>query len=982
MKNLFTLLYLLPLSLCAQTWKQTNQTLLQQADAFAQQKAWDNYATNGVAITNNLFDNGQYEATIQTAETFIKTLATNQPKPSTILAQLYKNIGKGYYVLNDFNQALPALMQTLQIREAINPKDSNLVKDYYNVGQTNRILGRNQAAVIFLNKALATPNANELLADIYSELLLVYTKLGNYEKAQQYSTMALFAAEQQYSRTSLEYALAVFGQGYLAAEANDHANAIGLYQKALRLIQALPYDDAVNKLNILNNLAESYHRSQLFDSAALTFQQTVISAQIANHKNLTREAYLGLGAAYAKLNKPAEAKTAFDKGFVLVQNNPKSITYANYQLNYGSLYLLNYNDPAAALAYFQKQLVALLEDFNNTDVNVLPTEKDFDKCISLEGLTNALGWKARAWLALYNTNKQAKDLQKALQTIQLYDNTINYIRRNNSENSNIEWSEIALDAYENAINICLALYQSSNDAQYQQQAFYFAEKSKSLALLEAFQTSKAKSFAGIPTEILEQEAQLKLDITQLEQDLFQLSAKKNKNNLGTLIQLQEQVASKKAAYEELLAELKNKYPQYHQTKYDIHLLNATEARKLLAPEQAIVEYFVGKDDIFIFKITADSFDIKRLATHSDTLLNRVIQLRGTIYDYFLGNVEQTPANYKQLAINYIAYAHELYKLLIEPILPLPKRLIIVPDGGLSYLPFDALLSELPTQPTAFKTHPYILRKYSISYCYSATLLQEMQSKQHNPSNTFLAFAPQFGDGYQAEVRGKRYNLAPLMHNVPEVQRAQAVLKTGKVLTGAEATEAHFKKIGGNYRIVHFATHGMANNEFPDYSLLAFTEIKDTIENEYLYVNDLYNIELNADLVVLSACETGIGKLQRGEGIMSLARGFSYAGAKSIFTTLWSVNDQATAIIVENFYKYIAEGKPKDEALQLARLDFINQSADNTAHPFLWSPYILIGDAAPIGGLGSYSLWLIFGGGALVVVALGGLLTWRLQKLKD
>lgn len=982
MKNLFALLYLLPLSLCAQTWKQTNQTLQQQANAFAQQKAWDNYAANGVAITNNLFDNGQYEATIQTAETFIKTISANQPKPSANLAQLYKNIGKGYYVLNDFNQALPALTQTLQIREAINPKDSNLVKDYYNVGQINRILGRNQAAAVFLNKALSAPNASELLADIYSELLLVYTKLGNYEKAQQYSAMALFAAEQKYTRTSLEYGLAVFGQGYLAAETNDHANAIGLYQKALRLIQALPYNDAINKLNILNSIAESYHRSQMFDSAAFAFQQTIAAAQVVNHQNLTFEAYLGLGAAYAKLNKSAEAKAAFDKGFALVQNNPKSIAYANYQLNYGSLYLLNYNDPATALTYFQKQLVALLEDFNNADVNALPTEKDFDKCISLEGLANAMAWKARAWLALYNQNHNKQALLNAWETIQRCEDVIDFYRRYNSEDSNIEWSAMAVNAYENAINICLALHQATNDAQYQQQAFYFAEKSKSLALLEAFQTSKAKSFAGIPAEILEQETQLKLDIAQLEQDLFQLSAKKNKSNLGTLIQLQEQLASKKAAYEQLLTELKANYPQYHQTKYDIQLLNIDAARKLLAPEQAIVEYFVGDDAIFIFKITADAFDIKRVTMSSDTLLRRTIALRGSIYDYFLGNVEQSSDNYKALATNYITYANELYKLLIEPVLPLPKRLIIVPDGGLSYIPFDALLSEIPAQPAAFKTHAYLLRTYSISYCYSATLLQEMQAKQHNPNNTFLAFAPQFGDGYQAEVRGKRYNLSPLMHNTPEVQRAQAVLKTGKILTGADATEANFKQIGANYRIVHFATHGMANNEFPDYSLLAFTEIKDTIENEYLYVNDLYNMELNADLVVLSACETGIGKMQRGEGIMSLARGFSYAGAKSIFTTLWSVNDQATAQIVENFYLHIAEGKTKDEALQLARLDFIAQSTDETAHPFLWSPYILIGDTTPINGLGSYSLWLVFGGGALVVLALGGLLTWRLQQQKD
>jgi CHAT domain-containing protein len=163
---------------------------------------------------------------------------------------------------------------------------------------------------------------------------------------------------------------------------------------------------------------------------------------------------------------------------------------------------------------------------------------------------------------------------------------------------------------------------------------------------------------------------------------------------------------------------------------------------------------------------------------------------------------------------------------------------------------------------------------------------------------------------------------------------------------------------------------MANNDHPDFSLLAFTEIQDTIENEYLYSGDLYNLRLNADLVVLSACETGLGKMSRGEGILSLARGFAYAGSKSILTTLWSVNDQATAIIVEGFYKHIKAGKSKDEALQLSRLEFLEKTDNKTAHPFLWAPFIMIGDTAPIQGLDGLPNWLVYGG-ILGLILAGG-----------
>jgi CHAT domain-containing protein len=152
---------------------------------------------------------------------------------------------------------------------------------------------------------------------------------------------------------------------------------------------------------------------------------------------------------------------------------------------------------------------------------------------------------------------------------------------------------------------------------------------------------------------------------------------------------------------------------------------------------------------------------------------------------------------------------------------------------------------------------------------------------------------------------------------------------------------------GDYRILHLATHGRADNRVGDYAFLAFSEIKDSIENELLYVKDLYNLELNADLVVLSACETGIGKLQRGEGIISLARAFAYAGAKSIVTTLWEVNDKSTSELMRYFYRELKLGKDKDEALRLARQRYFDKAAPRGLHPFFWAAFVPVGDMRPV-----------------------------------
>jgi CHAT domain-containing protein len=166
---------------------------------------------------------------------------------------------------------------------------------------------------------------------------------------------------------------------------------------------------------------------------------------------------------------------------------------------------------------------------------------------------------------------------------------------------------------------------------------------------------------------------------------------------------------------------------------------------------------------------------------------------------------------------------------------------------------------------------------------------------------------------------------------------------GDYFVNSDATEQKFYDVAGDYRMVHLSTHGVADARQGDYSYLAFAEQKDSIENEFLYVRDIYNTQLNADLVFLSACETAQGELQRGEGIISLARAFAYAGAKSIITTLWQVDDAATKDISIEFYKNLKKGLTKDFALRQAKLRHIKSARSAQKHPFFWAAMIGIGD---------------------------------------
>jgi len=202
------------------------------------------------------------------------------------------------------------------------------------------------------------------------------------------------------------------------------------------------------------------------------------------------------------------------------------------------------------------------------------------------------------------------------------------------------------------------------------------------------------------------------------------------------------------------------------------------------------------------------------------------------------------------------------------------------------------------------------------------------------------------------------------------------------LQGDSTNEAFFKENAHNYGVIHLAMHGLLHPRLSMLSSLAFTENNDSLEDNFLQAYEISRLHLNAGLVVLSACETGYGKFEQGEGIISLARSFMYAGTPSLVVSLWSVNDYSTGVIMTSFYQKLSEGYAKDAALRQAKLDYLETAHGITAHPAFWSPFIQLGDNRPIqlakkgGGL---LPWLI--GGGLCLLLIGGVL-WRKKNTES
>ncbi len=371
---------------------------------------------------------------------------------------------------------------------------------------------------------------------------------------------------------------------------------------------------------------------------------------------------------------------------------------------------------------------------------------------------------------------------------------------------------------------------------------------------------------------------------------------------------------------------------------------------LLQSDQALLEYFVGDSSIFLFVVKPDTFLVEEIP-YNFPLEDCIEGLRKGLYGYYAAGKEERsdPDLQKNSRKLYLENAQFLYEKLFAPVAQfLPEKVIIVPDGPLGYIPFDALLDRMPENEIDFKSYPYLLKKYQFSYVYSATLLREMREKKHRqePRNSLLGFAP-FLSSDTTNLKKERQTVLqkgfdPLPYSKIELELARQKMG-GDIVTGSNALLSRFLAVAGQYRILHLATHGVADNRVGDYAYLVFNKHPDSAGYSLLYVKDLYNLSLNADLVVLSACETGIGKLQRGEGIISLARAFAYAGAKSILTSLWSVSNKSTSELMALFYEELSAGRDKDAALRKARQRYIENATVRNAHPFFWAAFVPVGD---------------------------------------
>lgn len=512
--------------------------------------------------------------------------------------------------------------------------------------------------------------------------------------------------------------------------------------------------------------------------------------------------------------------------------------------------------------------------------------------------------------------------------------------------------------YEYSLEAIWNLYQSTKNEVYLEEMFVLIEKSKAILLSEALNENLAQSFGGVPDTLRAEEQDLRSDIKIYESKLLDAQRKNKTSNVATF---QDILLQKRARLDKLKQHLEASYPKYYELKFQDRITSIESVQEVLRKEKAsFISYFIGKRNLYVLSLTDKnvSVRIESLTKKENTSFARNLLLLKRKLSK-LSDIESfTLKKFNDLS----ALSHRFYQMLLEPEENDAKKLIISADGLLHYIPFEVFLTQKIESATIdFKTLPYLLKKHEISYQYTASLwLELLEKRQLSTKNdgSILGMAATYHQPFiniAQERMALRQNLVELEGAKNEVYFLEQTYK-GQFWMEALATEANFKKSSGNYAIVHLALHGLVNNKVPMKSGLVFTENGDTIEDNFLFAYELSSLNLNTNLLVLSACSTGDGSYQKGEGVLSLGRGFMYAGASSILTTLWQINDQSTQRIMQYFYQNLYEGMDKDVALQQAKLAYIEEANGSVAHPAFWAAYVLIGDVGTVAIYSKHSFW--------------------------
>lgn len=849
--------------------------------------------------------------------------------------------------------------QSYDMLKTVRDDDVSKAKDLSLYGRQLLNLGRHEYAKEVFEKALTINNIAYGKEDIrYVKALLdlanAYMLLIRYTEAAGMYEEALNTVTKILGKNSIEYLETLNQSGFVYTRIRDWNKGISTYNKGLKAIQKQGKTNSIYHAILLNNLGICIKNTYNYKDAIKKYELALTMAK--GTPRLTVSIAANLAETYALVGRTEDAETILTQYFPLANQTlvSKDLTFARVWTQYGVAYTA-LKDFDRAKEMFKKAFITNSLTFN--DLSSIPDQAEDlmfkNDYLATCGQAGIMMYTIELYKKIYETTKDLqalKDGYKVMQAMTMYGERMmsSYI---SEANKLVLFRLGASIMFDRGTYYAYELYQQTKDKKYVEDAFFYSERGKSTLLVNALRSKENQTLLDLPEELVQQEKTYKAQLKNLQKLQIEATNIDKKNNY------QQQINDLNIQIEQFKKSIQKEYPDYYQHRYSINLSTISEIQDYLAIEDKVmIEYALGLENPFVFVISKDYIDMLPLKYKTKDLNLHTLNLRKTLTDYRF-----ILANNQEADNLYTNAAQYFYTNFVAPVLSnvdKGQHLIIVPDQQLGHLPFETFLTQTPKKTLDFVNYPYLLKDYPISYSYSATTLlgSERQHKDRKiPKRGVLAFAaeyPSISSNSFSHQRGGdigivREGLQPLPGAVKEVNLLEKHL-FGTFHNGITASEENFKKEASNYGIIHLAMHGVLDSKNPILSSLVFSEDSSEIEDNFLRAYEIAQLDLNADLVVLSACETGYGKFQQGEGVMSLAHSFSYAGASSILMSLWQVNDFSTSQIMKNFYVNLACGSSKEVALRKAKLDYLANKENQAAlHPAFWAAFVQTGNVRPL-----------------------------------
>ncbi len=738
----------------------------------------------------------------------------------------------------------------------------------------------------------------EAVETLYKPLGNHYTRLGDNAKA-----LAIFQKILPLSHDPVALAGLYSNIGLAHWNARQYPEALAAFQQGLALPKLLPDRRAV----LLGGLAQA----QLDAGQTAEALQNALAAARSREPGLRAKALRTAANACLRLGRLTEAERWLQQALAAAKTayGPRDRELSKTENDLSKLYF-RLGQPQPALDAANRALHAVLPTFLPKNPYENP---DAAHSYEENAIWESLSSKAAAAEMLYQKTGDLTWLHCAADCHDLARTAEDRHREVfQYETSKLDLQRTARAREAAAMHVARLLFEKTGQPTYLEKAFAIAERSKAALLLDALHDNLVRQRLAGSDPRFGQLVELRRSRSFFEKNLLlQPRSPLAQQWSGEADALAQQITA-------LQRTIAAAYPRLSEAKSRLGPTALAAASEGLAEGEILLEYFVSQQFVDVFVIA------RGCAPAWHRLPNdAALQAAATAFGAFFAHAHAMLDD----PVGYLHAAFDLHEKLLPPGAGAAQRLLIVPDGFLNAVPFEALLTAAPSGATNLRNAPYLLRRQAVRYAWSVATLRQQNLLRSRAERYLLAVAPVCQQG----VRG----LAPLSASRNEWLSigSQSVTE----LLDHQADWSQVSGAAGNYRVLHFSTHAYASTS---------GEQPPRIElyDRAAYLPDIYALPLQADLVVLSACQTGLGTEQAGEGVMSLARAFAQSGAACVVSSLWTVNDHSTALLVGRFYNKIGTGGSVCAALHEAKLTYLNDSKVPTTlqSPYFWAGLVAVG----------------------------------------